>query len=190
MTIDQKVAVRRQMRAFRDAIPPEIRGEKSCEIAERLCASPWYEKADCIFAYAAIRSEVDLTPFCERAWADNKRLFFPKVDGKQMDFYRVTGWEQLEEGAFGVPEPELDVCPKATPEEAEHAMLLVPGVAFSEEGYRIGYGGGFYDRYLERKNGIYPVGICFGGQLTQDFVPEAHDRSVREVITEERRLEM
>jgi 5-formyltetrahydrofolate cyclo-ligase len=188
MTVETKAALRRQMRALRDRMPETLRAQKSRAIAERLCEAPWYTQVGCIFVYAAIGSEVDLASFCERAWADEKALFFPKVDGKQMDFYRVTGWEQLKKGAFGVLEPEA--CPVATEEETAQAVLLLPGVAFSREGYRIGYGGGFYDRYLERRSSIYPVGICFSEQLTQDFVPQAHDRSVREVITEKTQLEM
>jgi 5-formyltetrahydrofolate cyclo-ligase len=188
--MESKERLRKRMCAVRDRIPPESRQEKSRAIAEQICTSPWYAATDCFFAYAAIRSEVDLTAFCGRAWADGKTLFFPKVDGKNMDFYRVTDFGQLQKGSFGVPEPNLAVCPQATGQEEAHAVLLVPGVAFSGEGYRLGYGGGFYDRYLERKSEIYPVGICFGEQLTQDFVPQAHDRRMREVLTETQRLDM
>jgi 5-formyltetrahydrofolate cyclo-ligase len=107
-----------------------------------------------------------------------------------MEFYHITGMEQLQKGAFDVPEPDPKQCTQATTSELAHAVLLVPGVAFSEEGCRIGYGGGFYDRYLERRTELYPVGICFAKQLTQAFVPQAHDRRMREIITEETRLEM
>jgi 5-formyltetrahydrofolate cyclo-ligase len=188
--MESKERLRKQMRAVRDRIPEAVRREKSRAIAGQICTSPWYVLTDFFFVYAAIRSEVDLTAFCERAWKDGKSLFFPKVDGKNMDFYRVTDFGQLKKGAFFVPEPDSDVCPQATGQEAAQAVLLVPGVAFSGDGYRIGYGGGFYDRYLEGRSEIYPVGICFTEQLTQDFVPQAHDRRMREVITENIRLEM
>jgi 5-formyltetrahydrofolate cyclo-ligase len=188
--MESKTELRKRMRKVRDAISEALRMEKSRAIARQICAAPWYGSTACIFVYAAIRSEVDLTFFCERAWADGKRLFFPKVDGEQMEFYHVTGEKQLKKGAFSVPEPDPTECPPAASQDIAGAVLLVPGVAFSKEGYRIGYGGGFYDRYLERKTGIYPAGICFTEQLTQAFVPEAHDRRMREIITEQTRLTM
>jgi 5-formyltetrahydrofolate cyclo-ligase len=186
--MENKGLLRKRMRALRDEIPAEARRKKSRAIAGQICRSPWYASTDCFFVYAAIRSEVDLHDFCEHAWADGKLLFFPKVDGKEMDFYFVDSFERLKEGAFGVPEPDTAVCPQATEQEESQAVLLAPGVAFSVDGYRIGYGGGFYDRYLERKKEIYPVGICFEEQLTQAFVPQAHDRRMREVLTENQRL--
>jgi 5-formyltetrahydrofolate cyclo-ligase len=188
--MEEKDLLRKKLRLLRDGIPAALREEKSRTIAARLSAVPWYAGTSCFFVYAAIRSEVDLRAFYERALADGKALFFPKVDGKNMDFYRVDDCALLKRGAFGVPEPDPAVCPRATAQEERCAVLLAPGVAFSVDGFRIGYGGGFYDRYLERKSELYPVGICFGEQLLQAFVPQAHDRRMREIITENQRLEM
>jgi 5-formyltetrahydrofolate cyclo-ligase len=179
--------LRDEMRRIRDGIQGEERRGKSLAITEQIMSAPWYAGTECFFVYSAIRSEVDLSAFCDRAWVDKKLLFFPRVDGKSMDFYRVTEWGQLKKGSFGVNEPDISICPIAESEEINNAVLLAPGLAFSPDGYRIGYGGGFYDRYLERMNEIYPVGICFEAQLTQDFVPQAHDRIMREIITENHR---
>jgi 5-formyltetrahydrofolate cyclo-ligase len=172
------------MKIIRDGIPASQRSKKSREIADIIKSAEWYAKTDCFFVYAAIRSEVDLDYFCECAWTDNKLLFFPKVARKNMDFFEVTDFNRLEKGAFGVREPSTKFCRMATEEEAKNAVLLAPGLAFSPDGYRIGYGGGYYDRYLERMDEIYPVGICFSEQLTEEIVPKAHDRRMREIITE------
>jgi 5-formyltetrahydrofolate cyclo-ligase len=180
-------SLRSEMKKIRDGIPASLRTIKSRKIADIIKGSEWYAETDCFFVYAAIRSEVDLDCFCECAWADKKLLFFPKVDGKNMDFYLVTDFSRLEKGAFGVREPSTDLCRMATAEEAKNAVLLAPGLAFSPDGYRIGYGGGYYDRYLERMNEIYPVGVCFSEQLTEEIVPKAHDRRMREIITEKTR---
>jgi 5-formyltetrahydrofolate cyclo-ligase len=178
------------MKIIRDGIPASQRSKKNREIADIIKSAEWYAETDCFFVYAAIRSEVDLGYFCECAWADKKSLFFPRVNKKDMDFYLVTDFNRLEKGAFGVREPSTELCRIATAEEIKNAVLLAPGLAFSPDGYRIGYGGGYYDRYLERMNEIYPVGICFSEQLTEEIVPQAHDRRMREIITEKCRHTM
>jgi 5-formyltetrahydrofolate cyclo-ligase len=157
---------------------------------ETLLSEEWYLHTLQIFVYAAIRSEVDLTSFCERAWRDGKKLFFPKVYEREMVFYRVNDWKQLKKGTFSVSEPDPHICKEWDGGSEQESVILVPGVAFSGEGCRIGYGGGYYDRFLEKHGALYTVGICFEEQLVEAITPQAHDIGMREIVTDQNRLVM
>lgn len=201
MENSEKHRLRERMKRLRDELPEEQRSAASDAIAERLFSSLWYDKAKEILVYSAIRSEVDLSAFCARARADGKRMFFPKVQGDAMDFFQVDSESQLCLGAFGVREPrtggdEKDCEPAERCGEKGYAgriwsgndsvqiPILVPGVAFSRTGARIGYGKGYYDRYLAAHAELFPVGICFGAQLVDVIPAEPCDRPMERIVTE------
>ncbi len=191
-----KDQLRRFMMGKRDALPAEVRCLKSVGIAERLAAMEWYMEQDEILVYSAIRSEVDLTTFCHKAWKDGKVLFFPRVFGEQMEFYRVDSMSQLIRGSFSVMEPRLkeDADPNNedmpiageawTEGRSEKTPVLVPGVAFSRQGARLGYGKGFYDRYLAVHPSLVPIGVCFDEQLTEQICADEHDYPMFWIVTE------
>lgn len=205
MENSEKYRLRERMKRLRDELPEERRRAASDAIAERLFSSLWYDKAEEILVYSAIRSEVDLSAFCARARADGKRLFFPKVQGDTMDFFQVDSESQLCLGAFGVREPRTGGDEKEC-ETAENCgervyagriwngsysaniPILVPGVAFSRAGVRIGYGKGYYDRYLAAHEELFPVGICFEAQLVDVIPAEPCDRPMKLIITERETL--
>lgn len=164
-----KKELRELMKRRRDQIPADERALKSLQIAERLLSGEWYAAWDVILVYSAIRSEVDLAAFCEQARRDGKKLYFPRVEQESMEFYRVDSPGQLVPGSFSVMEPSAD-CRKEPWAKCERvkAPVLVPGVAFSLAGARIGYGGGYYDRYLAAHPLLVPVGVCFETQLAGD----------------------
>lgn len=182
--MESKQELRERGKAIRNAIPEESRAAKSELIAKQLLAEEWYERAEAVLVYAAIQSEADLAVFCEEAWKCGKSLFFPKVCGKEMEFYRIEDWSQLKSGAFSVMEPDTDHYELVLYHGQFPDIMLVPGVAFSKEGYRIGYGGGYYDRYLSKHDCLYTVGIAFAEQMLDRFAVEPHDRSMREVVTD------
>ncbi len=184
--MESKQELRKFYKARRNAISPRIREEKSNKIAENLRRTFWYASVGNILVYAAIQSEAELTLFCEMAWKDGKKLFFPKTMDAHMEFYRVDSFAQLEKGRFDVPEPKADKHQVFVSETGTKSVILVPGIAFSKEGYRIGYGAGFYDRYMEHHKELYSVGICFADQMVDTFVPDVHDFGMNEVITDEK----
>lgn len=203
MENSEKHRLRERMKRLRDELPGEYRRMASGEVAKRLVSSLWYEKAGEILVYSAIRSEVDLSAFCERARADGKRLFFPKVQGDTMDFFQVDSERQLCPGAFGVREPRIvGDEQRGAPEEdcgevyagriwngsASETPILVPGVAFARAGARIGYGKGYYDRYLAAHEELIPVGICFDAQLVDAVPAEPCDRPMAWIVTERETL--
>jgi 5-formyltetrahydrofolate cyclo-ligase len=181
-----KNSIRKEMIAARDNSLKEYRIRAAESITDKLLHADWYDKSTTILVYSAIRSEVDLTGFIERAWADGKELYFPKVEGDEMEFYRADSRDALAPGAFGVCEPTTGerlarMIPFFTP-------ILVPGVAFSKDCHRIGYGKGFYDKYLtanQKNKRLAAIGIAFSIQVVDAFETDEFDYPMQEVVTEE-----
>lgn len=208
-----KNRLREQMKRRRDGIAEHERAACSRLIATLLLSEEWYAESTDILVYSAIRSEVDLSGFCEQAWRDGKALYFPRVELATMEFYRVDSPAQLVRGSFSVMEPRMKP-PQAEEAAAEEdclyaksawagtkrsAPVLVPGVAFSRSGGRLGYGGGYYDRYLASHPQLMPIGVCFAAQLVGEaeksvalplawegaaLTMEAHDRRMDRIVTE------
>lgn len=164
------------------------RQEKSAQIARNLFDTEAYKNASMIFAYMSYRSEADTMPVIEHALAEQKCVAVPRVvllDGEQgsgkMVFCRIMSLNDCVKGAYGILEPRED-CPTVQPDET--SLILVPGCAFTRGGLRMGYGGGYYDRYLQ----IYPkavtVGYAFEEQLFDAIPSEAHDRRLDFVLTQ------
>lgn len=183
--MDQKQELRKRMKEKRNQISLQERRSKSEKISKKLLASSEYARFQRILVYASIQSEVELQFFCEQALRDKKQLFFPKVDGKEMEFYRVEDFGQLKKGMFSVPEPDVEQYLLSSFVGDVEAWILVPGVAFDEKGMRMGYGGGFYDRYLKQRKNLHRTGIAFEEQMVNKIPTEIHDRPMDDVITEQ-----
>lgn len=195
--MDKKSRLREHMKGLRDAVSPRERQEKSEAIARILLSLPEYARNDTFLVYSAIRSEVSIETFVKQALSGGKRVCFPRVMGDYMEFYRVTRLSQLERGSFSVMEPRL-FGPESghTGRDREDfagemwdggsGVVLVPGVAFSKEGGRIGYGGGYYDRCLSAHPLLTAIGVCFSLQLAADSALGlfAHDRRMDKIVTE------
>ena len=154
--------------------------EKSHVITETLTKLPEYRNADRILAYADYNHEVITRYMIEQAWKDGKEVAVPKVFGKDMIFYKLTDFLQLESGYFGIPEPRED----GETVSWEDAMMIMPGVAFDEKCDRVGYGGGFYDVWLKRHGSqVTACGLAYDFQLRNEIPFERHDRMMNIVIT-------
>lgn len=183
--MESKAQLRKRMKAERNALSEAERQTYSMQICDRLCEQSWYAKADAILVYSAIQSEADLDLFCKKAWADEKKLYFPKVFGEKMDFFCVSDASQLTSGAFHVMEPDVDTYVLETFQSTQvQVPILVPGVAFSRRGERIGYGKGYYDRYIGIHSELLSVGICFECQLLDVLPAEPQDIAMCQIVTE------
>ena len=153
----------------RSDIPPEERRRLEDRIRRRLFASSIWAGSDRIFVYLSFRDEVDTAGIVHRALEDGKRVYAPKALGRGvMEAHRLRTLEGMELGPFGIPEPPAG-------EIAEGLELaLVPGLAFSLSGWRLGYGGGYYDRFLAREKPAWTVGLAFGSQI-HEIEAEPHD---------------
>ena len=150
-------------------------------LAARRFETAAYLQARSLYAYLAFNQEVRTRPIILRAWADGKRVAVPKVVGGEMRFIWITDFDELAEGAYGIPEPAGD-GPVA---DDETALVLMPGLAFDSEGRRVGYGGGYYDRYLMQHPHHPTVALCYGFQMVDHIESEAHDICVDAVLSDQ-----
>lgn len=181
-----KEAIRKRIKDARKNLSKAEVEQKSKTICERIETKEWYQNLSGVLCvYSAISNEVLLDTLIQKALEKNQKLAFPRVKGKEMDFYLVSSFEELEVGAFHILEPK-DCCKKYLPEKGD--VMLVPGVAFSEKGSRIGFGQGYYDRYLKRFPEVYPVGIAYEMQIVKDWGKEEFDVPMVEIITEQREV--
>lgn len=173
-----KRALRREIGRRKREMTPEDIELYSRDLADQFCLTPEYRRAHSIYAYLSYNQEVRTWPILERAHRDAKRVAVPKVYGDVMKFLWLDDFSQVAAGAYGIPEPTFD-APEA---DDEAALILMPGLAFDREGHRVGYGGGFYDRYLEVHRQHTLVALCYPFQLFPHLDVEAHDIPVHRVI--------
>ena len=176
-----KKALRREIGAKKRAMSAEEIERASARLAEKFFQAELYRQAKAIYGYLSYNQEVRTEPILRRAQADGKRVAVPKVYGDEMRFLWLDDLKQVAPGAYGSPEPIAD-GPVAMDETA---LVLMPGLAFDPEGHRIGYGGGFYDKYLEKHPNHPLIALCYPFQMLNHLEVEAHDIPVDQVICAE-----
>ena len=171
MAMKDKDRVRKKILALRDGLTAAQRAEYNASIAQIVLSMKAYREASAILAYASYRSEVDTHALIERALDDGKIVFAPKVSGQEMEFWQILSPDDLQKGYRGIPEPQEGISftewlgrdgqPEESgppggpasgggaPAEARKVVMWMPGAAFDIDRHRIGYGGGYYDRYLQ-----------------------------------------
>lgn len=183
-----KKELRKEILKKRDTLTIEEHCKKSDCIGERVITHSAFEKANAILLFASFRNEVDTTKIFKRAIASGKEVYYPKVLGAEMEFYRVESEEDFEEGRWGIREPKVDHTKKFLAKENEQICIIMPGAVFDKAGNRIGYGGGYYDRFLEciEKYDVCKIGIGFACQVVdiENFPREEHDVTLDMLITE------
>jgi len=153
-------------------------------IQDALLALPEYVTADAVALYFAVNNEVSTEKVIIQTLSVGKVLFLPALEAGAMLFRRVTAWEDLVAGSFGIMQPSGG-CEAADPEEI--GLIVVPGVGFDLSGQRIGYGKGYYDRTLHRLEGKGKLtALCYEFQLVGSLAGEQHDVNMDRIITERR----
>lgn len=178
--LETKQVIRTCIYEIREHLTPSQWETMTSRIERNVFFHPAYRQAEDILCYLDIRREVGTRGIIEKAWKDGKRTWIPKVMGKEMEFFRLTAWEDLSPGAFGIPEPK-----DGERFQEKQGLVVLPGTAYDASGYRIGYGGGYYDRYLAKHPELTKMGIGFSFQLFQTLPKEPCDIPVDIVITEE-----
>ncbi|MDD2509814.1 MAG: 5-formyltetrahydrofolate cyclo-ligase [Syntrophomonas sp.] len=181
----RRQSLRKGMLESRNAMSPSEVEEFSRCIGCRLEELEPLRQAKSIMGFAAVKNEVDLRPFLKQQRGQGKRIFLPRVESAgEMAAVEFQGWEQCASGPFGIREP----LGKAVP-AAEIDVVLVPGLVFDARGYRLGYGKGYYDRFLagigER---VFKCGVCYEFQLVDDSFPDSLDVPVHWIVTEKSEL--
>ena len=146
---DKKRKLRKEILAIRDRMPEEMRLQESEKIRGRIRKMESRISAGKLLAFAGFGSEIITDGIIEDALLDGKEVYLPKVEGEQMRFYRIFSMDHLTAGYKGIREPEPEEKLLLRIEDGEKPFLLLPGVAFDDDRRRIGYGKGFYDRFLE-----------------------------------------
>ena len=168
---------------IRKSCPPEKKQQLDLALQNAFLASEEYKSCDVLFAFASSPIEVDTSLILETTLKDGKKLALPRCRNNfgEMDFYLVTSLSQLEKGAFSIMEPNPEVCEKY--EDFSHGLCLVPGLCFDTQGFRLGFGKGYYDRFLQSFSGT-SVGLCYSKCMEHTLPSGVFDRPVDAVITE------
>lgn len=188
-TPDNKQILRTQLKAMRRGLGPSLRAGVDAALARRVLGLPQWEAAPIVLAYLSVREEVDTRALVASALAAGKRVAAPRVVGpRRLAWYEVGVGEAFERSRMGIDEPHerperlVDVAALGA-----DALALVPGLAFDARGYRLGYGGGFYDAFLHDFAGM-SVGLCRSAMLLESLAAlgatEPHDLPVGLVVTE------
>ena len=145
--------------------------EDVCSRSETLCRlvlqTDAYVQAKTIYGYLPFNQEVDLTSLLQQALADGKQVALPKCRGREMDFILVSDLSRVQSSRFGAPEP-IDDAPIA---HDRTALVIMPGLVFDRNGNRVGYGGGYYDRFLAKEPDHPSIGLCFDFQFLEQLEP-------------------
>ena len=173
-----KQELRRTIRERKRAMTEEEIVERSNALAEKFYNSPAYQAASTIYGYLPYNQEVRTVPMLQRALDDGKRVAVPKVYGDEMRFIYLEDLTQVAKGYAGIPEPIAD-APVA---EDKQALVLMPGLAFDPQGHRIGYGGGFYDKFLAKEPYHPTLALCYEFQMQAHLDTEEFDIPVDTVL--------
>jgi len=178
-----KRELRDGIKARRRALSPEAKAEADRAIARRLLDTWQYRECETLMIYASTAIEVDTYQVIERALADGKRVALPRcIPGtRNMNFHYVGSLDELSPGTFSVNEPSADAPLVSRP---ERALMVVPALSLDWSGYRLGYGGGYYDRYIADFKGR-TIGVCYARDCRRRLRHGRFDRTVDVIITEE-----
>ena len=166
-----KKELRAMIRAQKRAMTPEEIDNRSKKLCELFLQSDAYKNAKTIYGYLPYNQEVRTVPMLEQALRDGKKVAVPKCYGDEMRFIWMEDLSQVEKGYAGIPEPIAD-GPIA---DDETALVLMPGMAFDREGHRIGYGGGFYDKFLAQEPDHPTLALCYDFQVLPHLETEEFD---------------
>lgn len=189
---EEKRKIRKQILKRRNELSTEERKRAGILMTERILGHQWYYGSEILLPFASYGSEIDTGEIIQEALRHGKRVYLPRVMEKEtehkepyMEFFRVYNMEELISGYRGIPEPSAEserfnYCR----EEATNVLMLMPGVAFDRYRNRIGYGKGFYDRYLQDKEGLQlrTIGVGFQCQLVEKLPCDERDIRPYQVI--------
>lgn len=189
-SLETKEEIRKRVLKLRKEQSREAWDFGTRQIAETVTAHRWFEEAEYIYCYVDVSGETGTEEIIREAWRRGKTVLLPRVCGDNMEFLPVSSLEELAPGAFGIPEPvekESDTARMRgkVPFPSERTgLMLLPGVAFDRKKNRVGYGKGYYDRYLKAYPYLHTIAIAFSFQIVEEIPAGAHDIAPELVITE------
>lgn len=177
-----KASLRDAMRRRLDGLKTLVRAQDEELVSAAVVSDEDWRHARCVLVFKAVGHEISVVAATNDALRAGKRVCFPRVASGSLSLHEVTGWADLSPGAYGIPEPAAE-APVVSPVDVE--VALVPGLAFTPDGRRLGQGGGYYDRLLPQLGGA-SWGVCFDAQVVDDLPTQTHDRPVDRVVAPSR----
>lgn len=194
----QKKDIRDNVLLLRASIDKNSRIDKSNAIFTKIIEMTEVQEATDIFCYMNYGAEVETSFFMEQMWSEGKNVLLPKVIGNEMQFIYINKLCQLKKGYMGILEPDLSLnlesfdLSNLQKKDLSKRIMIMPGVAFDSSRNRMGYGGGFYDRFLGNLNDqgeeLFKIMVAFDIQFVDTVLPEAHDVKPDIIITESREI--
>lgn len=175
-----KKDLRKKYNQNRNSISDFDLDTKSKIIEEKIFNLDYIDKYENFLIYINIKSEVKTNSLIQRLILLNKNVFIPKIIDDEMYFIKINSLDGLKLGKYEIPEPN-----KGQMYKGEKAFVIVPGLVFSKEKYRIGYGKGYYDRFISKNRQNFYLGICFENQIIDKFDFDKFDEKLDAIITEE-----
>lgn len=184
--MNNKAEIRKYIKDKKNNLTEEEIRIRSSQIAKKLFDKPFYKQAEYIYLYVSYNQEIDTIGIINHILEDKKRVAVPKVVDKNMEFHEITSLNQLSEGSFGIQEPTVYKPVSEDPEWASSNLMIIPGLAFDKNGSRIGYGGGYYDRYLHKNTeriGL-KIALAYDFQVLEHIDIESYDERIDGIITD------
>ncbi len=183
----RKLQIRNVCKKYRINLPVEKKQQFDLILQEKFLQTEEYKNADVLLAFVSKDIEIDTNMIINQALADGKTLALPKCKEENlMDFYIVDDLANLKEGYYGLSEPDSTKCQLL--QSIDNSVCLVPGLAFDMEGYRIGFGKGYYDRFLLDFKGV-TVGMCYTKCVEEKLPRGYYDRPIDILITEKYKID-
>lgn len=179
----QKQRLRKQLAAVRDSLSTEVREQQAAAACQHLIELTKEQRYACVMVYIPFRSELNIWQYIEWCWQQGIEVLVPLCDvaAHTMTCYPLYNKEQLKKGAYGIMEPDTE---QLEPSKAVPQAVLVPGLAFNDQGNRLGYGGGYYDRYYEKMQAATSwIGVAFEQQLVEEIPVDHYDIILNFVVS-------
>ncbi|NLJ95995.1 MAG: 5-formyltetrahydrofolate cyclo-ligase [Clostridiales bacterium] len=188
-----KSEIRNLMKRKRNKLPKDIRSQYDNRILSKILDLKEYRECELIFTYLSFGSEVDTRSIIDEALKSNKKVYLPRVEGSHMNFYEINDLSGLVRSKFGILEPDVDSDkryekPLLQEDLYKRKVMLLPGLAFDQQGYRIGYGAGYYDKYLGKfeDSDFFKIGLAYDFQILNHITTNLYDISADMVVTPEK----
>ena len=187
MLTDDKRKIRKEILALRNALPRAKVELMSRNICRRFARLPVVQDCSSVMIFLSFGSEINTDYLIQWLWKQKKKVFVPlcKPETRAMDILSIATFADVEPGYFGIREPKKSLCPPVAKESID--LVVVPAVAFDRRGYRVGYGGGYYDRFLAGMD-VPRIGLAFSCQIVAEVPVDTHDLAVQGIVTEQEYL--
>lgn len=180
----EKALLRQKMLEQRTALTPDEVREKSLKTGARLFELPQYQEAKVLLVYIPYKNEIDTFPIIQKSWQDGKKIAVPVCQPqKRLLLSELHSFDELKPSKFGLYEPTDEYLRPVSPENLDLALL--PGVAFDLQGYRLGYGGGYFDLFFSQVHSVcFKLALAYEFQVLEKLPVEKHDIGVDVILTE------